>query len=129
MVTASNDSHYLTANEEFEYWYNLSKTDPERFEEERVAEIEKVILSAEPENQQELRQLQWVIDGERKRSKNPIDAMLRLNKMMWRQFYANDGFVFAVKQLVKVCHKAGEFIKESAVPVAKDAEILPFKKD
>mgnify|MGYP001613850313 FL=1 len=126
MVTASNDSHYLTANEEFEYWSNLSRTDPARFEAERKAEIEKVISSAPVKRQQELRQLQWRIDGERKRAKNPIDAMVRLQKMMWRQFYADDGFVFAVKQLVKVCHTAGELIKNSP---KKDAEIISLMKD
>ena len=129
MVTASNDKHYRTPNEEYEYWSGLFKTDPERFEAERKAEIERVILSAKPENQQGLRQLQWVIDGERKRARNPTDAMIRLNKMMWRQFYANDGFIFAVKQLVKVCHTAEALIKELAVPKEKDGVILPFNKD
>lgn len=95
MVTASNDCHYLTPNEEFEYWSNLFRTDPVRFESERLIEIEKVILSANPKNQQALRQLQWVIDGERGRAKNPIDAMIRLNKMMWKQFYSEKGFVYA----------------------------------
>lgn len=129
MVTASNDSYYLTPNEEFEYRSNLFKTDPARFEAERLAEIEKVISSANPERQQELRHLQWRIDMERMRAKNPIDAIVRLQNMMWRQFYADDGFVFAVKQLVKVCHTAEEFIKESAVPEEKNAAILSFSKD
>ena len=70
MVTASNDSHYLTAHEEFEYWSNLSRTDPVRFEAERKAEIEKVIARAPKERHQELRQLQWRIDGERKRKES-----------------------------------------------------------
>lgn len=129
MVTASNDSHYLTPNEEFEYWSNLFKTDPLQFEAERLAQIEKVISSAKPERQQELRHLQWRIDMERRRAKNPIDAMLRLQKMMWKQFYADDGFVFAVKQLVKVCHMTEELIKESSVSDSRNAEILPFKSD
>lgn len=128
MKTASNDENYdyKDSNEFFEYWSRLAKTDPERCEAERKTEIEKVILSANPERQKELRHLQWRIDMERMRAKNPIDAMIRLNKMMWKQFYAEDGFIFAVKQLQRVCHSAEELVKE---PVKKDAEILQFKKD
>lgn len=126
MVTASNDSDYTDSNKFFEYWSNLFKTDPERFEVERKAEIEKVIASAPPKRQQELRQLQWRIDMERRMAKNPTDAMVRLQRMMWRQFYAEDGFVFAVKQLVKVCHSAQELV-EAMKP--KNAEILSFNKD
>lgn len=129
MVTASNDSYYLTPNEEFEYWANLSKTDPARFEAERLAEIEKVISQAPAKRQNGLRQLQWRIDVERRRAKNPTDAMVRLQRMMWRQFYSENGFVFAVKQLVKVCHMTEELIKASAVSDSNNAEILPFKRD
>lgn len=126
MVTASNDSHYLTPNEEFEYWSNLAKTDPLRFETERQTVIEEVISSAPAKRQQELRQLQWRIDMERRKAKNPTDAMIRLQKMMWRHFYADNGFIFAVRQLQKVCHHAEKLIASS---IQKNAEIIPFKKD
>lgn len=126
MKSAGNDADYDDPNMFFEYWSSLAKSDPERFERERAAEIEKVIVSAKPERQKGLRHLQWRIDMERMRAKNPIDSMIRLNKMMWKQFYAEDGFIFAVKQLQRVCHSAEELVKE---PVKKDAEILQFKKD
>lgn len=126
---AANDSDYMTPNELFEYRANLAKTDPERLERELNAEVEKVISQAPAKRQQGLRQLQWRIDMERRRAKNPTDAMVRLQRMMWRQFYAENGFVFAVKQLVKVCHMTEELIKESSVPDSRNAEILPFKSD
>lgn len=129
MRIAANDSDYMTPNELFEYRANLAKTDPERLERELNDEVEKVISHAPAKHQHRLRQLQWRIDMERRRAKNPTDAMVRLQNMMWRQFYADDGFVFVVKQLVKVCHTAEKFIKESAVPEAKDDEILPSKDD
>lgn len=129
MVTASNDSYYLTSNELFEYQANLAKTDPERLQRELMEEFEKFLLQVPPERHQELRQLQWRIDMERKKARNPTDAMVRLQKMMWRQFYAEDGFVFAVKQLVKVCHMTEELIKTSVVSDSKNAEILTFKND
>lgn len=52
--SASNDADYDDPNMFFEYWSNLAKTDPERFERERAAEIEKVIVSAKPERQKGL---------------------------------------------------------------------------
>ena len=57
MKTASNDENYdyIDPDGFFEYWSNLAKTDPERCEAERKAEIEKVILSAKPERQKGLR--------------------------------------------------------------------------
>lgn len=128
MKTASNDENYnyKDSNEFFEYWSGLAKTDPERFERERAAEIEKVIISAKPERQEGLRHLQWRIDMERTRAKNPIDAMIRLNKMMWNQFYAEKGFLFAIKQLVRTFRETEDLVKKSE---NKGAEIAPFKKD
>lgn len=129
MVTASNDENYnyKDSNEFFEYWSGLAKTDPERFEIERKAEIEKVIQSANPENEKKLRHLQWKIDMERRKAKNPIDSMVRLNKMMWNQFYdEKEGFLFATKQLQGVCYKMQEMVKELN---NKNAEIIPFKRN
>ncbi|MBI5077982.1 MAG: DUF3135 domain-containing protein [Candidatus Yonathbacteria bacterium] len=112
----------------FKYWSNLSKSDPERFEKERKRAIEEVISRAPSEHQQGLRQLQWVIDGERRKAKNPIDAMVRLNKMMWTQFYAKDGFVSIVFYFNRIRKILNETEKDKAQE-RKDAIILPFKKD
>lgn len=60
------------------------------------------------------------------RAKNPTDAMVRLNKMMWKQFYAKDGFVFAVKQLVRACRETEDLVK---ILKSEDAEIASVKKD
>lgn len=129
MVTASNDSYYRTPNEEFEYWSKLSKINLKLFEELRLREIERVILRARPECQQRLRKLQWRIDMERDKAKNPIDAMVRLQNMMWRQFYSDNGFVFAVEQYVKLCRMAEKLSKVEVAGEKKKADILPFKKD
>lgn len=126
MVTASNYADYSDSNKFFEYWSNLYKTDPERFEAERKTEIEKVITSAPLERQQMLHQLQWTIDGERRKAKNPIDGMIRLNKMMWRQLRAKNGFFSLVghfSRLSKCLVELGEDLQK------KDATVLTFKKD
>ena len=128
MEPASNDSKYDDSNKFFEYWSNLAKTDPERFEKERSEAIEKVILSARPERQKELCQLQWRIDGERARAKNPTDAMVRLTKMMWAQCYAEDGF-FSTPALWKKVFKLHDRMMKQLTESPKDAVVLPFKKD
>lgn len=110
----------------FKYWSNLAKSDPARFEKERKRAIETVISRAPPEYQQGLRQLQWVIDGERRKAKNPVDAMVRLQKMMWTQFYAKDGFVSIVCYFNRIRRVLNEMAE---VPAKTDATILPFKKD
>src|SRR3989344_3095848 len=126
MEPASNDSDYDDPNKFFEYWFNLFKTDPERFKAEREAEIEKVILSAPPERQDGLRQLQWVIDGERRKAKNPIDGMIRLNRMLWRQLRKKDGFF----SLVGHFRRLNEFLTELGEDLQKkDALVLPIKKE
>ena len=63
---------------------------------------------------------------ERMRAKNPIDAMVRLQKMMWKQFYAKEGFLFATKQLAIACRGMEELVKKSQ---SKGAEIASIKKD
>lgn len=69
MKTVSNDAHYnyKDGNEFFEYWSNLAKTDPERCEAERKAEIEKVISQANPDVQQSLRSIFLYVCMEQKR--------------------------------------------------------------
>ncbi|MEK7148723.1 MAG: DUF3135 domain-containing protein [Patescibacteria group bacterium] len=128
MSLTGNDSNFADQRKFFEYWFNLAKSDPDLFESERKAEIEKVISKAPPEHQRGLRQLQWVIDGERNKAKNPIDAMVRLNKMMWVHFYGKNGFVallcsFDSAVLGKCVNKLG------SGTATKNAVILPFKKD
>lgn len=79
-----------------------------------------------PENQQRLRHLQWRIDMERARAKNPVDAMIRLNKMMWNQFYAKDGFVVAVNMLQDAGQKLVCLTNPKTTYV--EAKIISFKK-
>jgi len=45
--------------------------------------IETYISSVPPERQQRLRQLQWKIDGELRKYKDPIAKMNRMAEMFW----------------------------------------------
>lgn len=113
MVTKSNNVEDTDSRKFFEYWSSLFKTDPVRFEEERKAQIEKVITSASPARQERLRQLQLSIDEERRRATNPIDGMLRLSKMMLQQSLAKDGTLILVHHLGRLDKYLRELDKTS----------------
>lgn len=73
---------------DFDYWSKLFKENPEEFERRRQEEIDKVIEAAHSvEMQHRLRQLQWSIDAERQASKNPLDALVKVQKRMWDSFH------------------------------------------
>ena len=69
---------------DFDEWALLAITDPDEFEQRRLALIESVILKSG--NIRRMRGLQWRIDLERSRAHNPIDACVRLSRMMWDSF-------------------------------------------
>ena len=83
----------------FEEWKKLFETDPKAFEKKRQEEIEKAIAEARPENQNKLRQLQWIIDEEIKKSGNPLTACAKLNGMIIKQLNAQ---LNALKMLLKI---------------------------
>ena len=69
---------------DFDYWCDLAKNDPESFEAARKQEIDQYISGLKTEELQDrMRRLQWRINMERKRSKNPMDSAIRLYDMMW----------------------------------------------
>jgi len=71
-------------NFDFDYWSKLAKQDSEAFEAARDQEINKHISNLKEDDVQErMRRLQWRIEMERKRSKNPLDAAARIYDMMW----------------------------------------------
>lgn len=67
-----------SADEFFEYWSNLFKTAPERFEAERKAAIEKIILEARPEHQKSLWDFQRSLDVKAK------EGALRKVREAWK---------------------------------------------
>lgn len=57
----------------------LAKTDPDKLEAYRQAEISRLMDAASPESRQRLEQTQWKIDAIRRRSKTPLKAALELH--------------------------------------------------
>ncbi|MFC3121690.1 DUF3135 domain-containing protein [Agaribacter flavus] len=72
---------------DFDYLSDLAKNDPEKFEEVRQSEIEKVFKRASPHSQRRLRGLQFQIDAKRAANKDaPFAAYMQISKMMHESF-------------------------------------------
>ena len=81
----------------FDYWMELAKNDPSEFEKQRQ-EITQAMIEKSPDYMHKrLYGLQWRIDGEIKRAKNPLDACLRIHRMMMNSVYGPDGLIDALK--------------------------------
>ncbi len=94
----------------------LYKQNPEQFERLRAQLIEQLILSAPQRMQQRLRGLQFRIDMERRKARNPIAACVRLTQMM------RDSLV----ELEAVLSNPAEFLRLREQQT--EADIIPFPR-
>lgn len=76
---------------DFDAWMKTAEEDPEAFEAMRLAAIEDVINRAPEASRERLRRLQWRIDQERRLAKTPLNACIRLSRMMWRNVLGPGG--------------------------------------
>ena len=76
---------------DFDAWARLAKSDPEAFERQRAQVIEGAIRSSSPRIQQRLRGLQFRVDAQRRLSRHPLGACIRISRMKLQMFY--DEFV------------------------------------
>lgn len=72
----------IASGKNFEYWASLAQTDPTQFEIERKAAIKEVLDNAPAHMQERLKALQMRVDLERSLATSPMDACVRLSKMM-----------------------------------------------
>jgi len=70
----------------FDDLVKLAKTDPEALEAFRQQAIEDLINSAPVPHQRRLRGLQFQVDMERQKAKNPLDSCVRISRMMHDSF-------------------------------------------
>jgi hypothetical protein len=96
----------------------LARTDPEAFEQYRLAVIEALIARAPERNRQHLRRLQWRIDQERQRASNPTAALLKLYRMMWDSFAGESGLIDTI------CNARLDARSMDALPAS--AKVLSF---
>ncbi|MCS4505295.1 hypothetical protein KBTX_01356 [wastewater metagenome] len=100
---------------DFDEWAELARSRPEAFEHRRRAALEAAIMALPGRRTVRLRRLQWRIDRERERAANPVDACVRLHRMMWRSFAGPGGLTERLNAL------AGE-----PAPPRPPGRILPF---
>jgi uncharacterized protein DUF3135 len=82
---------------DFDYWMQLAKNDPAEFEKQRRA-ITLAMIEKSPDcMHNRLYGLQWCIDGQIKQAKNPLDACLKIHRMMMDSVFGDDGLVDALK--------------------------------
>lgn len=83
----------------FDLVMELSKTDPEKFEELRQKEINDFIASAPDKYQKRLLGLQFKVDTTRSTSKNVTQSYIRLTELFWKEGFARfqDSFEGRIK--------------------------------
>ena len=106
---------------DFDEAVELARTDPEAFEQYRRDIISLLINRAPERNRHQLRCLQWRIDQERKRASNPIDACLKLYRMMWDSLVGESGLIDTIRHAGKPRHGT-----QNRLPTAK---VLSFSRE
>jgi len=74
---------------DFDKWANLAKQDPHAFEARRKEMIDEIIKGFPSDSRHLSEGLQFRIDMERRRSKNPMESCIRISNMMKEQFYTD----------------------------------------
>ena len=79
------------AEKEFAEWASVADQNPAAFEDMRLAAIQAYIESVPEESRERLRRLQWRIDQERRLARTPMNACIRLSRMMWQNVLGPGG--------------------------------------
>lgn len=92
-------TQHRSAEVTFDEWRDLARTDPEAFEARRRAAVAEAIALAPADRRQRLERLQWRIDRERERYRDPLAACARLSCMMWESVHGPGGLVEHIRHL------------------------------
>lgn len=84
---------------DFEYWAELARNDPEKFERLRKLQIDKIIQSSPEDIQKRMQGIQWQIDQIRQTTKSPMAACIKISSMMWDSVLGDNGLVEAIEKL------------------------------
>jgi hypothetical protein len=108
---------------DFEEWQKLAESDPEAFELRRQQEIESLITSVPSNRQQRLRGLQWRVDMERQKTRDPLLGCQKVFNLMWKSVYGDHGLLQALNGLPTA---QGQ---KATMPLRPAAKILAFQDD
>ena len=95
----------------------IAKNDPDALDRIKQEAVDDLINSAAEKDQQRLRGLQWQVDMELKKSKNPMEGCIKVSEMMHEKLWE----LRAALQN----QEEGEF--EPYFEEDLNAEILPFR--
>jgi len=99
----------------------LALEDPQAFEALRSAMIENFIARAPQKAQCRLRQLQFRVDGIRRRSRSPLGALLKIQGLMWDSYLElNEELQMIVGQ------RRGAAQLARAKPKPREARVIEF---
>lgn len=86
----------MNSMEDWERWVELAREDPEKFEKERSAAIENLIMSQPERHRHRSRQLQWKINAVRKTSPNALYSCIRIYDMLMDSVYGPKGLLESI---------------------------------
>lgn len=114
----------------FDELKQLAATAPDELEMLRQRLVEEIICCAPEECQRRLRGLQFQIDMERRLAKNPLDACIRLSRMMHESF---EQMRSTLGDLIELNTSAANSMLslspvETLCPSPESAKILPFRR-
>ncbi len=107
----------------FDKWARLAQQDPTAFEALRKEIIEEVIKGFPLDQQRGLEGLQFHIDMERRKSKNPMDSCIRLSNMMKTKLYTDFHPVTGAMSGSNCSFDASAQERER-----KEGEVIPLRK-
>tara|TARA_R110002072_G_scaffold1164_4_gene9646 strand:- start:9882 stop:10217 length:336 start_codon:yes stop_codon:yes gene_type:complete len=97
----------------------IAQKDPDALDRIKQEAVSALIDSAEPSHQQRLRGLQWQVDMELKKSKNPMESCIKVSEMMHEKLWE----LRAALQSEEHGELEGFYESE----LEDGAEILPFR--
>lgn len=95
----NNNKKDTTVKFDFKAWAELAEKDPGLFEQEGRQAVQSLIKSAPPHMWKRLNGLQWRVDTEILRADNPMDACLRVYRMMMDLVYSPGGLLESLNSL------------------------------
>jgi len=107
---------------EFEVLREMAENDPEGLERLRVELCDQLIQSAPEAYRRKLRGLQFRVDMERRRAKNPMAACIAISAMM------HDSFDQLRQALNEAAGNASTTVGGSRRDSAMEAKVLPFSR-
>ncbi len=108
----------MNTMEDWEKWVELARKDPARFEQERSAAVEELIMSQPAPSRLRSRRLQWKIDAVRQTSPNSLASCIRIYDMLMDSVYGQNGLLEALGLLQSGNTENGKPGKRS-VPAGK----------